>query len=398
MQAALLTILLFANTGAQRYHEAYILEVVEGKVAEAAKIYAELMTDARGTAGIRQQAEFRFAICCALLGRPDEARARLARLSNEKWLLESLRPQIVEYRKALDGVGTGTALQARMEELTLELAKVSEHAVNPPIYRTFEVIGKPAIPHLKKLLDHSDEGIRTHAVHLLARLDVPDLISLFDPSRVAPVQGVARYFRRHPDQIPELERKLRAIESPSRAAGYAQRFGSFVPFSFEFGEWLMESEVSTSWGLTHLMRETDPARIDARLRRWIAKGRPAQRKAAVEFYARWKRHQSSVPWDASFFPAYIDAVIAHATVPSDMDSFARAVPSAARLDALEKVLLACKGDRLGESALGSNNLADLLARSVEEEGCDLARYRSILDGWNQLVLHKYGWPWVLLPH
>ena len=87
----LVTALLFAGSpawadedaDATRFHDAYVLEVIEGKVAEAARVYLALLGDEAVSKRLRAEARFRFAICAVLLGRADEARAHLTALLDD---------------------------------------------------------------------------------------------------------------------------------------------------------------------------------------------------------------------------------------------------------------------------------------------------------------------------
>ena len=67
-----------------RFHDAYVLEVIDGEIAEAAKAYLALVATRRSPTRIREESRFRFAICTVLLGRPDEGRMQLAAIVAER--------------------------------------------------------------------------------------------------------------------------------------------------------------------------------------------------------------------------------------------------------------------------------------------------------------------------
>jgi len=165
------------NDAATRYHEAYVLEVIEGEIAEAAKAYLVLQRDGDAPEKIRRQAAFRFAVCTALLGRADEARARLAALAETEDLDSKLRAQIEEYRRALEGVAAGSALQERLDDLVFKLGRATSRKPSfvPSAYRDFEVLGDRVRPFLHGLLEHSDKTVRSHAFRLLLRMDEPGM-------------------------------------------------------------------------------------------------------------------------------------------------------------------------------------------------------------------------------
>ncbi len=58
-----------------RFHRAYEQEVVDGKTAEAARVYLEMMGDEKVSERLRQEAKFRFAVTAVLLGRAARVRA-----------------------------------------------------------------------------------------------------------------------------------------------------------------------------------------------------------------------------------------------------------------------------------------------------------------------------------
>ena len=67
----LTTSALAADDARSRFHEAYLTEVVEGKLRDAARAYLDIMEDDGAPATLRTEARFRFGICCVLLGRAD---------------------------------------------------------------------------------------------------------------------------------------------------------------------------------------------------------------------------------------------------------------------------------------------------------------------------------------
>jgi hypothetical protein len=192
-----------------RWHEAYVLEVIEGRVDEAARQYLELMVEETLPAELARETRFRFAVCCALLGRADEARSRLAGLAVEPDLPEAFRARVDEYRRALDGVGAGREVDRRARELVLELGNLTTVDGDHAQYRAFLILGKPAIAALEPLLRQTDVVLRAHAYRILCRLDAPVIATTLPPQAIHGGyvwRDLGDYLRRHPDRRATLER------------------------------------------------------------------------------------------------------------------------------------------------------------------------------------------------
>lgn len=209
MKPALLTLIIAALLGAHTlaadpvdpetlFHQSYIQEVVEGQVAVAAMGYLKLMDDESVPAPLRAESRFRFAICCVLLGRPDEARNHLAMLLDDETAPAGVKKRAEEYRSSLEGIGAGTELSKKLEALAFELGRAPYNSSSPPTYRDFQIIGEPAVPFLKQLLGHPDDLLRWHAFRILSLMDVPGLAALWDPHRYPNQMAV--------DLVPYLDR------------------------------------------------------------------------------------------------------------------------------------------------------------------------------------------------
>ncbi len=195
-----------------RFHRAYETEVVDGKLADAAREYLALMRDADVPAPLRAESKFRFAVTALLLGRSDEARAHLAELVRDPQTPDALRARAGEYLDAAKGIGVGTELDRKLQSLVFDLAKEQTGAeAVPPAYRDFEVIGKAAVPFLKRLLAHDDRALRHHALRILVRMGEPGLMELWSPEIAVLSTDLRTYLRDRPDQAAILERKVLAL-------------------------------------------------------------------------------------------------------------------------------------------------------------------------------------------
>ena len=223
-----------ANT---RYHDAYVQEVIEGKTAEAAKVYLALMNDGGTPRRIQLEARFRFAVCTVLLGRADEGRAQLDELLRMKDLPEPVRARAEEYRKTLSDVGLGTEVDKKMQALVFDLAKADTY-VTPGVYREFEVIGAPAVPFIRKLLQHRDAKIRHHAYRLLLRMKEPGVVDAWEthmsfraPTGMAPMHWeLEHYFAHFEGSRRDFEKRVLSLGKPGvRAIGLAARWSRASP-------------------------------------------------------------------------------------------------------------------------------------------------------------------------
>jgi hypothetical protein len=213
-----------------RFHRAYEQEVVDGKTADAARVYLAMMSDEKVPERLRQEAKFRFAVTSVLLGRADEARAHFAELAKDAKTPESLRARAAEYLDAAKGIGVGSELDKKLQALVFDLARTSPagHEV-PAAYRDFEVIGRAAVPFLKQLLQHADPSLRQHAFRLLLRMREPGSMELWTPAVHQPndisySQELKEYLQELPDESPVLERKLLALDDKALATEVAMKF------------------------------------------------------------------------------------------------------------------------------------------------------------------------------
>lgn len=214
-----------------RYHEAYVLEVVEGKAAEAAKAYLDLLRDEQLPAALRAQCRFRFAVTCVLLGRADEARARLAELDADATTPAALRPQVAEYRKALEGMAAGTELDRKLDELVFELGRADvDQAVVPGVYRDFQIIGKAAVPKLRQLLAHPDATLQQHAFRILCRMGEPGMADAWQPEWLHASREIHEYLRTRPEEKARMQERLLAAD-----VGNVTSF-PWLPYSAAFQE------------------------------------------------------------------------------------------------------------------------------------------------------------------
>lgn len=197
-----------------RFHRAYEQEVVEGKLADAARVYLTLMDDKTAPERIRQESKFRFAVTAVLLGRSDEARVHLNELAKDTATPESLRARAAEYLDAAKGIGIGSELDRKLQSLVFDLAKDKDQT--PAAYRDFEVIGKPAVPFLRKLLQHDDSALRAHAFRILVRMGEPGMGALWAPRVVGlnswGQQEFSRYLAARPEENAAFEAKLLSLD------------------------------------------------------------------------------------------------------------------------------------------------------------------------------------------
>lgn len=196
-----------------RFHRAYEHEVVDGKVADAAREYLAMMEDAKVPERLRQEAKFRFAVTAMLLGRADEARVHFAALAADATAPETLRARAGEYLDAAKGVGVGNEIDKKMQALVFDLARGT--TPTDAAYREFEVIGKRAIPFLRQLLQHEDAAIRGHAFIVLCRMRVSGMVDVWNPEITR--DGYAAiafngYLHDRPDDRAAFERKLLALD------------------------------------------------------------------------------------------------------------------------------------------------------------------------------------------
>jgi hypothetical protein len=219
--ALLLTVLLCSKASAQDpvdpetlFHQSYLQEVVQGHVDVAALGYFKLMEDEKVNAALRAESRFRFAVCMVLLGRADEARARLLEVLSDEGAPEALKRRAEEYRATLSGLGTGSELSKKLEALAFELGRLDLQGDFPATYRDFQIIGEPAVPFLRGLLAHPDEILRQHAFRVLLRMDVPGMAELWGLERFGHycvVRDLKAYLNRHQAERTWMEQCLPAL-------------------------------------------------------------------------------------------------------------------------------------------------------------------------------------------
>lgn len=247
MLAVLAAILLAGPAWAQersyedRFHEAYVAEVIEGEIGGAAKEYLALMSDDGAPAGIRAEARFRFAVTAVLLGRPDEARIHLDALAADPKIEADLKTRVAAYRRSIDDLTTGSALDEKMKELVFELGRADPWEAGVPlVYRDFEIIGRPAIPFLERLLDHPDLTLRRNAFRMLVRMETPGIFDRWSPEIGFPginhsfAYELAVYLKANPAAIPQLERGLLGAHEDGGAGVVSKLASQGVVFSETF--------------------------------------------------------------------------------------------------------------------------------------------------------------------
>ena len=285
--------------GDTRLHDAYVLEVVDGKIAEAAKAYLGLIDDETAGARARAEARFRFAICASLLGRSDEARAHLDDLLRTEDLPEALRDRVEAYRKALSDVGLGTELDRKLQSLVFDLAKADAGVRDVTVYRDFEIISTAALPFLRKLLEHRDATLRTHAFRLLLRLDEPGVVTRWSPELASPGYGfgddLRKYCARNEGALEAFEKRVLALGKPGIDA--VSRIQP-LPYSAAF----LRAYAAGGGPAPHAAYLlVNWPRNDARnavIASWLAGEDPALRDAILEDLAQFPEHPAAT--DAAF--------------------------------------------------------------------------------------------------
>ena len=403
---ATLTFLLVASTAVAqtakdaetRWHEAYVLEVVEGRIDEAAKAYLELLREKDLPDRLRRESEFRFAVCCALLGRADEGRSRLAGLLSDRDLPDAFRARVQEYLKALADVGVGSELEKKLQELLFELGRALKTEQSRVVYRDFQIIGKPAVPFLEKLLRHPDGKIRTHAYRILCEMKEPVITRSLPPTLAEggylAWQTLRSYLLNNPEQTPRIEDLLLdALPKLDPKRGIDDAFFSEVPgFSARLAKALAERDgfeehltVLLSW-----MNWTPEVRDLAS--GWIREGRPALAEAVSWGWIHMLGEpQASGPEgltpDAAIFPAFCrpfhGMAIGHPFDDRSANGLVRAagaVPAEVVLATIEGVL---SRHEKGEIDLLPRALLQKLSYGLQpvEERVDVEAYGKLVRRW-----------------
>jgi len=400
MRSILITLLLVASALAQdealskRYHEAYVLEVIDGKPADAARAYLELLQEKKLPDRLRLQTEFRFAVTCVLLGRADEARGRLAALAKLEGLPEGLRAQVEEYRSAIADVKLGTALETNLQALTMKLAKfrggLGPWEAPTDIYREFEVLGPRTVPYLRRVLRHRVRDLRWHAFQILARMDVPDLLELWDPNDIDPGLAVSRFVRGHPKRVAKLEQTLRGLKS-GVLKNQLRWVDGAGPFSLRFIHWVATQpgcEKSAARALTELK---DPLKSEPVVLEWMRSGRPELQRAAAYYYGHWSGREGTKK-PADLFVKY--CLLLGPGHGSIVKYYAVAVPPSVRLKALAAILDAAQADPDHAQDYLIGGLADALAATIDPEvgkRVDPQAYEVQLRRWLKLIHSTVDW-------
>jgi len=385
-----------------RFHDAYVLEVIDGRIAEAAKAYLALMDDERLTTRIREKARFRFAICTVLLGRPDEGRMQLAAISENERAPASLRKQAQAYLESISALGVGTELERKLQALVFDLGRSEPGALSVAAYRDFEIIGTPAIPFLERMLQHEDAKLRQHAFRLLIRLGAEDLVARWHPGIQFAGQPycleVERYLTARPEELAALETKLLALDDETLEKALL-RFAPWPTWSLDFVRALAgRSEGLQRDAFVYLDRAGDEAARWAFARDCILGDEGALRFAS----SRWAVGQSGGPPDALAGVLWLPVVRHAATLggqwlPSrgwgeNLVAWAQRLPTDRLLEALSEL------NGLGEQAvaaqranpLGKHQPAGLVAYVLKER--DLSTEQ--LDLYEERVRH---WTLVIAP-
>ena len=407
MRFTLITLLFALPAVAQdellskRYHDAYVLEVIEGKPAEAARSYLELLDAPKLPDRLRRQTEFRFAVTCVLLGRSDEARARLAALAAVEGLPKDLRAQVDEYRKAIEDVKLGTALETNLQALTMKLALSYSGGARRRgqlVYREFEVLGPRTIPYVRQLLQHEDRDLSWHAFQILARMGVPDLLELWDPARHGGGFALAEFAKRNPEQIAQLEATLRKLPKGQRK-GELERLRHAVVFSMEFIRWVADQPGLELAAAGMLAGRSDRVESEKLVLEWMRNGRPALQVTAAQYYGYWlARKETKKP--ADMFIVYC-LLRKPDYSGGQVGTYASHVPAAVRLQALTAVLDAAEADPKFAAKALVDGLAVALADSIDPEvgkSVDARAYLSILQRWEKQIRGTDNWSdWSPLP-
>ncbi len=359
-----------------KYHDAYVLEVVEGKPAEAARAYLDLLRAEALPPKLKFQARFRVAVTFALLGRPDEARARLAELAADEETPKSLLPQVAEYRKALESAGVGSDLEKRMEELTYGLGRSIKDP--PDEYRDFAIIGAPAIPFLRKLQKHTDAALREHAFRLLCRMDVGGLGGEWEPKWGEALAELGHYLVRHPGEVPAAEAKL--MDLPDVGAIRALDAFLLVPLSDGVIERLVARPALREWVIRLKVAQRHYGR-------WIRDGDPALALQVVQYYDAMLKgdKKGAIAFDPALFPFVWRRLVGVPSGGNSLTGFARRVTAEALVAAMDEMLtLAAEWEEPAEGSPLSNYLIYVVAYALPAGEVDPARFAALLDRWSRL--------------
>jgi len=378
----------------QKFHQAYALEVVEGDVKGAALVYMELMRDGDATAAIRAESKFRFAVCAVLLGRADEGRAHLTELIEDPDTPDGVRKKAEEYRAAVAGIGVGTELTKKLQSLVFDLGRASPYE-KVDAYRDFEIIGKPSLPFLRKLLRHPDRNLRMHAFRLLCRMDEPGMAAYWKPEfglvRGAFSLDLTPNLTRRPEELARFEKRLLGLGDD--AILHLASMSPAPSFSLDFVRALAANEKWRATALKFIGRAGEAGAKHALIGEWITGEDEALSRATSLWLLQYGAKK--VPEDLATPPIF-RAVVSRLAGPGlsysplrvantarNLQNLARAQSGAELVEALARVIGA------GEKWEGSPflnpvgwGLAQVLAEALDsklDQDVDLALYSSLLD-------------------
>jgi len=362
-----------------RFHDAYVLEVIEGKVADAAKVYLVLMRDEKVSKRLRAESRFRFAICTVLLGRPDEARAHLTALIDDADTPKAVRTRAETYRTSISDMELGTELDKKLQALLFDLGRADPGGmpVTRDAYRDFEIIGKPAVPFLKKLLQHSDVNLRRHAYRLLCRMDEPGMGAAWAPDLLIFTHGFRNdflaYLQEHEPEREALEARVLALGKPGLERIRSLSTGPAL-FSHDFLRRFAESKIAPKAAVAWLGTSIDDGAFDL-LVTWLDGPDAALGDAALDWLLRYGRGHARA--DEAFYRKAMERLLERLGEPKTPISGG----------AIEGFRLL--GARMPAGAILAviERLMDEIERDVEQPDVfhpDVTLIRSVASGFDQV--------------
>jgi HEAT repeat protein len=371
-----------------RWHEAYVLEVVEGKIPEAARTYMDLIREPDIPKHLLRESKFRLAVCCALLGRTDEARSVLAGLATDESAPAEFRARVAEYHEKLANAGVGSALDKRLEALVYEMGRAPATGTGAPQYRDFQIIGKPAVPTLAKLLEHRDATLRTHAYRILCRMDEPIVVTMLPETGTAAWTDLRGYLGRNPGMMERVEPRLLEflVSIPPEKVGYYVRDSGLwrLPtWGMPFIESLAAREGYEGLVLQMLRSQTWTEYARETLAGWMRSGRDSLATTAAglwleRIHAGGDDGDVAPLLDADLFPHLVRGTKGLTTTPymtAALTRYARAMPSELVISVLDDLAKASEEGKLtsswrhvlrGLEPFGERVKADALVRSVRK--------------------------------
>jgi hypothetical protein len=386
-----------------RFHRAYEQEVVDGKVADAARVYLAMMGDEKVPERLRQEAKFRFAVTAVLLGRSDEARSYLAELVRDPKTPETLRARANEYLDVAKGIGVGSELDKKLQALVFDLGRAPpmETQIPPAAYRDFEIIGRPAVPFLRQLLVHPDLSLRQHAYTILLRMNEPGMGAAWTPeleTTYGAYAALCLYVIANPSESVELEKRVLAAND-NALKFFLTRTG--VPVSAEFLRAAAKRKVGPD-ALVGAASRGRTASHEQLLLDWTRSDDALFASAAALGVAKLVNWRPA-DWkpDPSLFEAVADRLVTTDTywVPSNYrdgnsdagsESYkgflrlASAVEVGTLLDTMDAAVTRIGASTDDVAAARAGAIADAVADAVEAKqpaGADAVRYAALLRKW-----------------